>query len=89
LRFVVEHLRLSDDAGKPVTLRQRETTHKTVEGDTVERAVAEYLSRDGFEMVGEATSFIGPHVALTVRKGRAVFAIHVYPFEQGDDSDPG
>lgn len=89
MRFLLENFRLSDDVGRPVASEDAEMrTSDTVEGKDLEEAVSEYLKRDGYEMVGNPTSFSGSRALLTIRKGRAVFAVHVQPIDL-EDGNPG
>ena len=86
IRFNVEHFRLSDDGGRPLEPTQIEkTTTTSIDEENVEGAIAAYLSGGVYEMVGEPSSYSGSRALLTVRKGRAIFAVHVFPAEREDE----
>ncbi|MGH9456772.1 MAG: hypothetical protein ACRD2J_03930 [Thermoanaerobaculia bacterium] len=88
MRFLVECIRLADDEGIPVRRTRTPKSFFIIDGETAESALQGYLARDGFEPIGSPSVLPGPRTLLTVRQRKALFAIHVSPFEPESSPAP-
>lgn len=85
MRFVIERVRLASDEGVALRAPQHSVACAVIEADSAEAALASFLTRDDYEPIGQPNTLGGTRALLTVRKGRAFFALHVAP---GDGEDP-
>ena len=82
MHFTIERVRLADDEGNTIADPRQSEACGEIDADSAETALQLFLTRDAYEAVGDPATFAGSRALLTVRKGKALFALHVSPLDQ-------
>ena len=78
MKFRVEQVYLTDEAGKVVSIPQDRQYH-VLEADTVDEALFAFIRQDGAEIVGEVLKLPGLQAVATVRRQQHVYTLQVNP----------
>lgn len=81
MHFTIERVRLADDDGNAITEPRVSEACGEIDADSAETALQLFLTRDDYEAVGDPATLAGSRALLTVRKGKAFFALHVAPHD--------
>jgi hypothetical protein len=76
--YVIEQLRLTDTAGKPVRFTPPKEFH-AADGNDARGVLLRFVESDGATIIGAVTEFPGSQATVTVKKGEQVYTLHAYP----------
>jgi len=82
IRFTVEERHLTDMDGRPVTGPNNVAFH-TLEAETIDDAMRQYLEGGAAELIGDVLKFPGFQAVATVRNAQGVYTVQFTPASQG------